>query len=137
MPLAITEGLAMLGEVRKFDTSSLPGSVNALRVENLATLRRSKVPWITLKKLITEDELMRGVRGGGFLMLGYAQAWLLVYALMTDPKRRAGFKGFLDAIRPRRSPDLRLEDATEHWGDLDTFDEELQALATKLLKSNY
>lgn len=137
VPAALVEGLAMLGEVRKFDQPSPPGRVNSLRLENLASLRRSKLPWIPLKKLIAEDTIIKGVFGGGPMLLAYAQAWLLVYALMSDPKKRKGFQNYLEVIRPRRSPDLRVEDATSHWGDLDTLDLELQAMSIDLLKKNY
>ena len=137
VPLALVEGMAMLGEVRKFNAASLPGGVNALRLENIATLRRRNVPWIPLKTLIRDDELLRGSQGGLVLLLGYAQAWLLVYALMTNPRRREGFKSYLQAIGPRRKSESRLEDAKAHWGDLDEFDNELNALAVTLLKSNF
>ncbi len=137
VPLALVEGMAMLGEVRKFDAPSPPGGVNSLRLENLAMLRRRNVAWIPLKSLLTDDELLRGVKGTLVLLLGYAQGWLLAYALMADPKRREGFKAYLQAIYGRRTPASRLEDAQSRWGDLDEFDAELKTLATKLLKTNY
>lgn len=132
-PLGVVEGLAMYGEVRKFEGPSPPGALNTIRLEDMARIRRAGTPWIATERLLLDDRILRGAAGGGALLLGYGQSWLLIHHLMkTSPDR---LRDYLAAIRPRRDPSARLDDARAHFGDLQALDEELKRLTIRLLKA--
>jgi hypothetical protein len=136
VPLCLSEGLAEFGEVRRPAGPSPPGRFNAVRLTDLARKRRQGVAWIPLPRLLGDDGPIQGSAGFDALILALAQGWLLAYHLMTDPALLPGFRGYLRAIRPRRDPARRLDDAREHLGDLDRLDDDLQRLSVRLLKEN-
>ena len=70
------------------------------------------------------------------MILAYAESWLLVYHLMKEPDLLPKFRDYLKAIRPRRDPKNRLDDARAYLGDLDQLDKDLRRLSIKLLKTN-
>ncbi len=136
VPRAVSEGLAEFGEVRRPDGPSPPGRFNGVRLNDLARKRRQGVAWIPLPRLLVDDGPFDGSAGFDALILALAQAWLLAYHLMTDEARLPGFRGYLRAIRARRDPARRLDDAREHLGDLDRLDDDLRKLSVRLLKEN-
>lgn len=136
VPRAVSEGIALLGEVRRPDGPSPPGRINAMRLTDLARKRRRGVAWIPIPRLLADDTLFDGPAGPDATLLAYAQAWLLVYHLMTDPALLSRARDYLAAIRPRRDPKGRAADARAHLGDLDRLDQDLRRLSVRLLKAN-
>jgi Protein of unknown function (DUF1570) len=135
VPRAISEGIALFGEIRKPNGPSPPGRLNSMRLTDLAHKQR-QVPWIPLPRLIAEDGPIDGKAGFEAMLLAYAQSWLLVYHLMKEPDLLPKFRDYLKAIRPRRDSKNRLDDARAHLGDLDSLDKDLKRLSIKLLKAN-
>ncbi len=131
-PTSIIEGLGTYGEPRKVIGPSAVGRINVRRLDELAKYRRV-ADWIPLRDLIADDSLLReGLVAK--VVLSYAQSWLLVHFLMQVPDWTPKFRDYLAAIRQRRAPTRRLEDATEHLGDLDALDRALKAYSIQLLR---
>ena len=65
----------------------------------------------------------------------YAQSWLLVHAFLSSRASLPAFRAYLDAVRGRRDPGFRLDDASAHLGDLDRLDRNLQQAASRLIRA--
>lgn len=129
VPLCISEGLAMYGEVRKADGVSPLGQINRPRLEGLKLSRSQGQSWIPLPTLLVRDD--------AFLQpeteqLAYAQGWLLVYHLLRNKEEVPKLRCYLEIIAARQDAEKRLEDARGAFGDLDELDQELRRLATRL-----
>jgi hypothetical protein len=123
VPLCISEGLAMYGEVRR------PGGdvkVGAINEDRLPILRDPLLPCTRLFDDAPFDAPMSQ-------QMAYAQSWLLIHFLMNSADRLPTFRDYIKAIRERRAPESRLDDAKKAFGDLDKLDEELAGYAKKLL----
>jgi hypothetical protein len=134
-PKAVVEGLAMYGEVRPPTGAgcSAPGQLNRMRLFDLAKGQRRGLAWIAVEQLLTDDRpLTKGATHAG--LLAYAESWLLVYFLMKDRARLSGFRAYLNAVRARRGPASRLEDARTHLGDLARLDRDLRAHSVRLVR---
>ena len=70
-------------------------------------------------------------------MLGYAQSWLLVHYLMTEPADAARFRDYLKTIAQRTKGEAIIGSRTPgpHLGDLDVLDRELRRYAVHLQMS--
>ncbi len=130
VPRAIAEGLASYGETRRLRGHTEPGQKNLLLLDDLAYIQR-RVKWVKAVDLLTDDRLAFGTTLDQRLF-AYAESWLLVYHLMTAPRRLVQFQAYLKAIYPRASANRRLEDAERHFGDLDRLDQELHRTAIRL-----
>jgi hypothetical protein len=130
IPLSIIEGLAMYCERRRLFGRNEPGQPNLRRLEELAHIRRRE-PWIAVAELLGDDRACFR-RTGDRLLLSYAESWLLVYHLMSDPARLPQFRAYLDVLRTRTDSARRLEDARAHFGDLARLDGELRQEAVRL-----
>ena len=133
VPLAISEGLATYAEVRSPVGSTKLGQLNRGRIDGLALAVREGVPWAPVDRLLTDDSLFRDEVEPAVNQLAYAESWLLTASLMheADP---APYRGYLAALRDRRDPSHRLEDARTHLGDLDRLDQTLRRLGGQLLR---
>ncbi len=134
VPLCVSEGLAMYGEPRKTVGRTPPGGLNPRRLRDLVRFGGGKSSWIPLADLIKNDRLFRGPGPLGGLLLAYAESWLLIHYLMSEPSTRVGLRLYLKGIRGRASPEYRLNDASTHLGDLDRLNQELRAYLPKLLQ---
>jgi hypothetical protein len=130
-PLCLIEGLAMFGETRRASGRSEFGRVSTSRLDDLARLRRRQ-PWITVRELLAVDAVLTGPDLDRSA-LAYAESWLLVHYLMKDRNRRPQFRNYLDEVSSRHDENHRLDDAAEHWGDLDELDRDLRAYLVRLL----
>ncbi len=133
VPLCLSEGLAMYGEVWRpavRPPAGLPplGAINTPRLQALA----QAAAWIPLDRLLCDDEPLRAE---ATQQQAYAQSWLWVHALLTNRASLPKFRAYLDAIRPRRDPKYRLDDATTHLGNLDRLDLTLQQAARRLIRA--
>jgi hypothetical protein len=138
-PKAIVEGLATYGEVRPTTgpgrESSAPGQFNRMRLSDLARAQRRGLDWITVEQLLTDDRPM--TQAATHLgLLAYGESWLLIDLLMRDPTRLPGFRAYLKAIRARRDPKSRRDDARTHFGDLARLDQQLRAYSVRLLRES-
>lgn len=133
VPVAISEGLAMLAEERQPTGKATPGGINSGRVDGLKLALAKNTDWIPCERLLADDNLAGGNQGDDAArQLAYAENWLLVYHLMQK-NRVAGFRTYLARLRTRKDATHRLNDATEHLGDLAKLDDELRVLANRLV----
>lgn len=132
VPLCISEGLAMYGEVRRPRGQTRIGALNRERLAVLAESARQGQRLFPMSDLITQDDLLVATETR---QLANAQSWLLTYQILRDPEILPRFRRYLDAIRGRRSDEHRLQDAREHLGDLDRLDQTLIRAANRLLKA--
>jgi hypothetical protein len=132
-PRCIVEGVGMYCERRKLTGRSEPGQVNLRRLEELAHLQRG-TRWIPVSELLADDRAWYGTNPYR-TALGYAESWLLVYHLMTQPERLPQFRTYLERLRSRKDRSHRLDDARAEFGDLDRLDQELRQAAIKLQRA--
>jgi hypothetical protein len=132
-PRCIVEGIGMYCERRKLTGPSEPGQVNLRRLEELAHLQR-RTKWIAVADLLADDRAWYG-NDSDRMTLGYAESWLLVYHLMTNPQRLPQFRAYLEFLRGRKDKNHRLDDAKAHFGDLERLDQELRQAAIKLQRA--
>jgi hypothetical protein len=132
VPACLAEGLALYGEVRRPTGRTAPGQPNVMRLDDLASVQRRGIPWVPFARLLEDDWLFRS-RGTVEQLLAYAESWLLIDLLVRDGSRLPGFRAYLDAIRGRRGPESRLDDARRHLGDLDRLNEDLRSHSVHLL----
>ncbi len=123
VPTCISEGLATYGELWQSSAKRAAfGRVNTPRLSVLKEL-------LPIEKLLTHDELFEADEDSADA--AYSQSWLLMHYLMSAtnvPK----FRAYLSAIRKRRDPKGRIEDARAHLGDLARLDASLRRYAIKL-----
>lgn len=126
VPLCVSEGLAMYGETwrPKSRGKVTIGLVNYPWLKGLEMADREGMPWIALDRLLVEDRLLddEATRNAA-----RAESWMLVHACLKDPKRLPGFRAYLAAIKGRRDPSHRLDDARAHLGDLGRLNADLRA----------
>ncbi|MGP0063701.1 MAG: DUF1570 domain-containing protein [Isosphaeraceae bacterium] len=132
-PRCIVEGVGMYCERRKLTGRSEPGQLNLRRLEELAHGQR-RTRWIPISNLLADDRDWYG-NNADRMTLGYAESWLMVYHLMTNPQRLPQFRDYLGTLRRRTDRNHRLEDAQAHFGDLDRLDQELRQSAIKLQRA--
>jgi hypothetical protein len=121
-PRSVVEGLAAYGETWRPKTKDAMGRVNRPRLKGL----EGSTPWIRMAQLLVEDDLLLDEKTRG---QAYAQSWVLIHAHMKDPARLPKFRAYLAAIKTRRDPSHRLDDARAHLGDLDALDVHLRKYA--------
>jgi hypothetical protein len=122
-PLAICEGLATYGEVWRPRRKGVIGQVNTDRLKGLKIAFDRGDSWIPVEKLLVEDDLMDGEATRD---VAYAESWLLIHMHMKSPAKLPKLRAYLAAIKGRRDPKRRLEDARQHLGDLEKLDAELR-----------
>jgi hypothetical protein len=131
VPLAVSEGLAMYGEVRRPKGQTKVGAANTEWLKVLADLSRRGGRLIPLERLLVEDELLNDPQDQN---VARAESWVLVHLLMTDRALLPKFRDYLDAIRPRRDASDRLDDARATLGDPEALDRALAQHANRLMR---
>jgi hypothetical protein len=135
VPRCIAEGLAQYREIRNTAERTGLGQPHKHNLYVLVRARRFGPQWYPIAHLLAEDRSCLPSSGARTQSLAYAQAWLLIDYLMKDQSRLEGLRAYLEAIRPRRNPEHRLDDAKKHLGDLDRLDEDLVSYFVRLNKS--
>lgn len=130
IPLSVIEGLAMYCERRRLFDHGKPGQMNLRRLDEMAHIQRRE-KWVDVAELLTDDRASFR-KNGDRMLLSYAESWLLIYHLMSDPARLPQLRAYLEAIRTRRDRTHRLEDARSHFGDLAALDRELRQESIRL-----
>lgn len=132
VPLCLSEGLATYGELSRpagrSAFRSAFGQVNRPRLKVLGRGRDRE--WIGLDELLTDDGLLRAEATE---QRAYAQSWLLVHWLLTDPESLPKFRDYLSALHKRRDPSRRIEDAEARLGDLDRLGQALKRHLARLI----
>lgn len=131
VPLCISEGLATYGEVRRPKGQVRIGAINKERLAVLAHAARQGRQLIPTADLMVHDDLLNDP---DTQQLAYGQCWLMVHHFLQDSASLPRFRAYLNAIRARKSPDQRLDDAREHLGDLDRLDRNLARAANRLIR---
>jgi hypothetical protein len=132
VPVALSEGLAMYGELWPPNRrATLFGQTNRLRLQVLVDNAEKAEDWIPIGKLLTDDRLFDDEARQ---QLAYAEAWLLVHIHLKTQARLPKFRAYLNALRTRRVATHRLEDAQAHLGPLDRLDADLRKYATRLIR---
>lgn len=131
IPLVVSEGLGMYGEVRRPNGRTRIGALNQERLAVIAQELRQGTSLMPLAQLFDDATFEREES----VQLAYAQSWLFVFGVMRNDSAVGRFRGYLDALKAEGGdPVRRLDLAREHLGDLEELDEGLAAYASRLLR---
>jgi hypothetical protein len=103
----LAEGLACYCEATESGEWQAIGAPNTGRIRELARVQGKYIP---LKILVNEDW-----RNGQPVLLGYAQSWALFRMLFQEQPQ--AMKAYLAQIFPRRTPEYRLADFRQAFGN--------------------
>jgi hypothetical protein len=131
VPRAISEGLATYGESWRPKGGSAFGLHNPFRAEVLANAADLARDWVPVDRLLTNDSLFDEAESE---QLAYAQSWVLVQYLLRTSTRVPQFRRYLEALRGRTDDKSRLNDAREHFHDLDQLDRDSRKHAAKAMR---
>ncbi len=122
----LAEGLACYCEATESGEWQAIGAANSGRIREL---ERAHGKFIPLAELINKDWR------NGPVLLGYAQSWALFRMLLQE--RPQGMKKYLEQIYPRRTPDYRLADFRQAFGnDLNSLEQRHVAYMRGLVERN-
>ncbi|RUL89547.1 DUF1570 domain-containing protein [Tautonia sociabilis] len=132
IPLAVSEGLATYGEVRRPGGRGEVGDLNWERLAVILSALSQRRPLIPLADLIGGDHPFQKEET---VQLAYAQSWLFVFGLIRNDQATERFRAYLEALRDVERPRPRVELAEEHLGDLARLDAMLPQFAARLSRS--
>jgi hypothetical protein len=115
VPLWLAEGLACYCEGPGSGWRG-PGGPNPERAQVLAGTVRGNSPFLPLRALVENDDWFTRRPTHERVLLGYAQSWALFRLLMEE--RSPSLRRYLSLVYERRSPEQRLADFVEAFGDL-------------------
>ena len=131
IPVAISEGLATYGELwRNSRREKILGQLNRPRLMVLSAPGEGQ-DWIPIAELLGSDKLFYDPATE---QLAYAESWLLIYELFKARASTAKLLAFLKAIKTRKNPGKRIEDAELALGKLDRLDRELKRSANLMIR---
>ncbi|WP_406700779.1 DUF1570 domain-containing protein [Singulisphaera sp. Ch08] len=131
VPVAVSEGFATFGELwQHSNRRSTLGVTNSARLA-VFSQPDGQAAWIPVEEILTNDDLFSAPDTA---QVAYAESWVLVHYFMRTPSKLPKFRAYLDAIRQRRDPSHRLEDARTHLGDLTRLDKELRQYRNKQVR---
>ncbi|WP_083670534.1 DUF1570 domain-containing protein [Singulisphaera sp. GP187] len=132
VPVALSEGFATFGELwQQSNQRSTLGVTNSARLA-VFTQPGGQAAWIPVQELLTKDDLFTDP---DTVQVAYAESWVFVhYFMRSTPAKLTKFRAYLDALRKRRDPSHRLEDARTHLGELARLDKDLKQYANKQLR---
>ena len=125
VPLWLAEGLACYCEPTTNGSWQGIGAVNPGRIRALARAQAGLKP---VSRLLT----WRGNEDGPMMLLAYAQSWALFRMLMEE--RPTALRQYLSLIRPRRTPDHRLTDFQQVFGDVSALQRRHEAYVRGLVQ---
>ncbi|MHC5537960.1 DUF1570 domain-containing protein [Singulisphaera rosea] len=138
VPVALSEGLAMYGELwpppntgKRRGAPRRPAKLGGINTNWRKVLRDDRaqgVEWIPIDRLLTDDKLFWQDETK---QTAYAEAWLLVHFLLSIPKL-AKCRAYFEALAGRNDPKERLAIAKSHLGDLARFDRDVRHHETTL-----
>jgi hypothetical protein len=128
----VVEGLACYCEATAGGGWQGPGAANPARSRTLAAVVKNGSAFLPLRALTADDAWLRGSTSVQQVLLGYAQSWALFKMLMEE--RPNDLKRYLALIYPRRTPDHRLTDFAECFGDPDKLERHYQAYLREMAR---
>jgi hypothetical protein len=131
VPLAILEGLAMYGEVRRPNGRTRIGSLNQERLAVITMELREGGRLFPAAELLAGDDLFEREET---VQMAYAQSWLLVFALMREDRSVERFRSYLDALREPTETRARLDLVREHLGEPEQLDTFLQGTLGRIVR---
>jgi hypothetical protein len=132
IPLWLAEGLATYCEPTVNGAWQGIGEPNPHRANGLASQLRGGGGFLSLRALLENDDWLRRAERPEQVALGYAQSWALFGLLMRD--RPKSLRRYLEIIQGRRTPEHRLADVAECFGDLAALDRRYQAHLRELAR---
>jgi hypothetical protein len=127
----LAEGLATYCESTANGAWQGIGEPNPLRTGALAARVRGAAPFYSVKDLVASDDWIRKATNTDAVLLGYAQSWALFRFLMEE--RPQALRSYLTLIHARRTPDYRLSDFVQSFGDLTKFESRYQAYVRQIV----
>jgi hypothetical protein len=112
-PAWLVEGMAVYCEPSVGGSWQGIGEFSPMRAEALA---RAKGRFMTVRRLVESDGWLRKARSVDEVVLGYSQSWALFRMLIEERPRQ--LKGYMEKIHSRRTPEHRLTDFVESFGNL-------------------
>ena len=117
----IVEGLAIYGETYRPDGTAALGQIHQERLQYLSRRLRQGARWITAEEILSDNSPFAGP-SEAIICQAYAQSWLLIHYLLTEPALTPRFRFYLSAYN-RGDPSRRLDDALRHLGSLTRLDQ--------------
>jgi hypothetical protein len=130
VPALVSEGLGCYGETRRPSGQVKMGAVNRERLLVLADVASKGGRLTPVRDLLTDDDRFRKAETA---LTAYSEAWLFIHLLMSSKKAAEAFRGYLDAIRPRKAAEHRKEDFEAKLGKPDVLDAAMKRHANRLL----
>lgn len=131
VPLAILEGLAMYGEVRRPDGRARIGAINQERLAVIRKAFREGGRLFPITELIASDDLFNSEET---VQMAYAQSWLLVYAMLKENRSVERLRSYLDVLRGPADVRDALGLVRAHLGEPDQLDAFLQGTLSRLVR---
>jgi hypothetical protein len=129
-PSWLSEGLACYCEPTVNGSWRGPGEPNPQRLQCLVDPVRTD-HLIPLRTLIENDDWLRRATSVDPVLLGYAQSWALFRFLMEE--RPEALRRYLATIHPRRTPEHRLADFGQAFGDSGKLEVRYQAYLKEIV----
>jgi hypothetical protein len=126
-PLCISEGLATYVEMWRPRVRNAIGGINRPRLEAL----RDASDWIPIADLLADDKPFEDDRT---TQIAYAESWVLMHHLLTNPTRRSGLRAYLTGSAPISKQDDHRNQAEKSLGPLDKLDRVAKTEADRLLR---
>jgi uncharacterized protein DUF1570 len=127
----LAEGLATYCESTANGAWQGIGEPNPMRAGTLAAPARGRAAFLTLSELVGDDAWLRQATTTETVLLGYAQSWALFRMLMED--QPPALRKYLTLIYVRRTPEHRLADFVECFGDLTKFEVRYRAYMRRIV----
>jgi hypothetical protein len=112
----LAEGLATYCESTANGAWQGIGEPNPMRASGLVAVASGKAPFLTIPELVAGDAWLHQATSTEAVLQGYAQSWALFRFLMEE--RPQQLRQYLSLIYNRRTPDHRLTDFGECFGDI-------------------
>jgi hypothetical protein len=134
IPLWVSEGIAVYFETPDLTSARGWRTIGAVNPGRLAAFRQylSRRPPGSLESLVSDDRRLRDSKQA---LDAYAEAWALTWFLARQrPKQHDAYLKMLSQKRPLLwdTPETRLKQFQEHFGDLDQLDAEFVRSMSKL-----
>jgi hypothetical protein len=134
LPLWLVEGIATYCEATERGFWQGIGAFNTERLRSLRLAAKGQAELLPLRSLVENDQWLRRPGGMANALMGYAQSWALVRMLIEEQPKT--FRRYVESIWTRRTPDHRLTDFVEVWGDLAKLERRHREYVKKLVEAN-
>jgi hypothetical protein len=131
----LAEGLATYCESTIDGAWQGIGEPNPLRVRWLAPTAQGQVPFLPLAELIGKDDWIHKPASADAVLQGYSQSWALFQMLMEERPR--ALRKYLSMIYQRKTPDHRLADFAECFGDVAKFEALYQDYVRRIVAEQF